>query len=265
MMDMKEFQAKLGQIVAKAGAQNKNLTQEDILAIFGENQLNAQQLQSLYEYLRLQGIRIEGVDLQRVDLGEQVAAINDAKEQAANAQAETELVPMEMEDETYYKEYKGFVASLPSASPKDREKLLQKYAKGNLGVQEQLTQSYQAVILELARTVYQKGIFLADLIQEGNMSLLMVSPWDIPDQEADLWMQEQIVVGMREWIAMQAEQKLQDEYMVEKVKKLESAIRDLSDDDNQKFSVEELSAFLDMDEEEIRDILSLAGENPEGE
>ena len=265
MMDMKEFQVKLGQIVAKATLQDKNLTHEDILATFGENQLNTQQLQSLYEYLRMQGIRIEGVDLQKVDLGEQVAAVNDAKEQAASTPAENELVPMEPEDEAYYKEYKEFVSNIPSTSQKDREKLLQKFAKGNLGLQEQLTQSYQAVILELARTVYQKGIFLADLIQEGNMSLLMVNPWEIPDKDADMWMQELIVVGMREWIAMQNEQKLQDEYMVEKVKKLESAIRDLSDDDNQKFSVEELSAFLDIDEEEIRDILSLAGEGPEGE
>ncbi len=265
MMEMKEFQKKLGQIVAKAAARDKNLTHKDILETFGENQLNTQQLQSLYEYLRLQGIRIEGVDLQKVDLGEQVAAVNNAKEQAASEPEEKELVPMEMEDEAYYKEYKEFVANLPATSKMDREKLLQKYAKGNLNLQEQLTQSYQAVILELARTVYQKGIFLADLIQEGNMSLLMVNPWEIPQKDADLWMQELIVVGMREWIAMQNEQKLQDEYMVEKVKKLESAIRDLSDDDNQKFSVEELSAFLDMDEDEIRDILSLAGEGPEGE
>ena len=48
--------------------------------------------------------------------------------------------------------------------------------------------------------------------------------------------------------------------MVEKVRKLEAAIRELSDDEEQKFSVEELAAYLDMDEEEIRAVLRLTSE-----
>ena len=53
--------------------------------------------------------------------------------------------------------------------------------------------------------------------------------------------------------------------MVEKVRKLEAAIREISDDDNQKFSIEELSAYLDMDEDEIRAVLNLTGEGSEDE
>ncbi len=271
MMEMKEFQAKLGQIVAKALAQQKNLTNEDILSIFGENQLNTQQLQSLYEYLRMQGIRIQGVDLQQMEIGEKVASMENAGKNAGAQEKDDEkaeesvLVPLEYEDEAYYNEYKSYVAELAVASKAERERLLQNYAKGQTHLQEKLVQSYQAVILELARTVYQKGVFLADLVQEGNMSLLMMEPSEIPAKDADMWLQRLVVVGMREWIALQAEQKMQDDYMVERVRKLESAIKELSDDDNQKFSVEELSAFLDMDEDEIRDILNLAGEGLDGE
>lgn len=259
MMDRKIFQEKLGQIVALASEKQNNLTQEDVLSMFGENQLNTQQMQSLYEYLRLQGICIDGINLQQMELPKQDQAED---EPAACPVTGTAL---EAEDEAYYAEYKAFVADLPVADKVRRESLLQAYAGGNMRIQEELTQSYQSVILELARAMYQKSVFLADLIQEGNMSLLLMDPWDIPQEDADAWVQEMIVLGMKEWIALQAEQKLQDEYMVEKVKKLEAAIRELSDDDNQKFSVEELSSYLDMDEDEIRDILSLAGEAPEGE
>ena len=49
------------------------------------------------------------------------------------------------------------------------------------------------------------------------------------------------------------------------MRKLEAAIREISDDDNQKFSIEELSAYLDMDEDEIRAVLNLTGEGSEDE
>lgn len=63
MMDMREFQEKLEQLMELAAKQEKNLNNEQILEIFGLNQLSPQQLQSLYEYLRIQGIRIQGADL----------------------------------------------------------------------------------------------------------------------------------------------------------------------------------------------------------
>lgn len=58
MMDMREFQEKLEQLMELAAKQEKNLNNEQILEIFGLNQLSPQQLQSLYEYLRIQGIPV---------------------------------------------------------------------------------------------------------------------------------------------------------------------------------------------------------------
>ena len=55
---------------------------------------------------------------------------------------------------------------------------------------------------------------------------------------------------MNNWAEEQTEQKFQDDYLVEKVRKLEAAIREIAGEEEQKFSVEELSAYLDMDEEE---------------
>lgn len=47
------------------------------------------------------------------------------------------------------------------------------------------------------------------------------------------------------------------------MRKLEAAIREIAGEEEQKFSVEELSAYLDMDEEEIRSVLSLTSEGAE--
>ena len=57
MMEVREFQEKLEQVMNLAMSHDKNLTNEEILNIFGLNQLSTAQLQSLYEYLKVQGIR----------------------------------------------------------------------------------------------------------------------------------------------------------------------------------------------------------------
>ena len=44
MMDMREFQEKLEQLMELAAKQEKNLNNEQILEIFGLNQLSPQQL-----------------------------------------------------------------------------------------------------------------------------------------------------------------------------------------------------------------------------
>ena len=50
--------------------------------------------------------------------------------------------------------------------------------------------------------------------------------------------------------------------MVDKVTRLEQAVKDLTDgDEDLEFSVDELSLFLDMPKEEIEDVLRLTGEN----
>lgn len=260
MMEMKEFQQKLVELLVKAENQDKNLKNEEILEIFGMNQLSADQLQSLYEYLRIQGIRIEGMELKKMDISADLEQEKDEKEEE---ERETQLVPLESEDEECLRDYRAYLEMTVEEKEGERGQLLIAYAGGDADARERLAQLYLPYLLDTARKMYRKGIYIGDLIQEGNMSLLTASVEEMPERQADQWMKEQIRKGMEIWLEEQREQKLRDDSMVEKVKKLEAAIRELSDDEDQKFTIEELSAYLDMDEEEIRAVLSLTGEGKE--
>ena len=233
MMDMREFQEKLEQLMELAAKQEKNLNNEQILEIFGLNQLSPQQLQSLYEYLRIQGIRIQGADLAPMDIGK---ALDPQEEQ----EEEKKPVILEAEDEQCLKEYEEMLRQFPSEKEGEREALLLQAVTDVAGVQERLAQLYLKEILQYARKLWRQGIYIGDLIQEGNMSLLLALAEEMPEE------------GKADW-------------MVEKVRKLEAAIRELSDDEEQKFSVEELAAYLDMDEEEIRAVLRLTSEGADEE
>ena len=104
-------------------------------------------------------------------------------------------------------------------------------------------------------------IFIADLIQEANISLLMALGEEEPEEKDEKWLLGRIRCGIRHAIEEQTQRKFEDDYLVAKVEKLEAAVRELTEDESSKFSVEELAIILDMDEEEIRDVLRLTGDD----
>ena len=68
--------------------------------------------------------------------------------------------------------------------------------------------------------------------------------------------------GILHAIEEQTQQKFRDDYLVSKVENLESAVKELTDDDDTtKFTIDELAVILDMNVDEIRDVLRLTGDD----
>ena len=66
--------------------------------------------------------------------------------------------------------------------------------------------------------------------------------------------------SMQALLESQTEMKLQDRKMVEKVNNLDEQIKKLTEEMGRKISVDELVELMGVSEEEIEDILRLAGE-----
>lgn len=272
MMDIKIFQEKLEQILAQAREQDKTLSGQDIREIFGE-ELSASQMQSLLEYLRLQGIRL---DVTQSLAGDgrmfEAAAEKTAGGQGQGAAGQQESCgekadapaaePLSSEEEEYLRDYEASLAGIPAETERERESLWVRYDSGDGTASARLTELYLPETVKIARELHREEYFIGDLIQEGNMCLIAAleqgRPENMPGHQ---WLTDVIRQGIGRWIEEQREQKYQDESLVEQVRKLEAAIRELSDDEQRDYSVAELSAFLDMDEEEIRSVLSLTGDN----
>ncbi len=263
VMEMKEFQAKLTQVLKLAEEQEYNLRKQDVLNAFGENQLSAGQLSSLYEYLKVQGIRIEGQPLPDTISNEQEPE-KTKQENTEKAHGRRKRIPLEDEDFHCLQQYQAYIKNCRPSKTGEKEELLLRWKAGDLSVIERLTDLYLPELLELAQDLYTSDVALGDLIQEGNMCLLITDQGQIPQAEADRWMQKRMAQAMQTWLDEQIDRKLQDESMVEKVRRLEMAIQELSDDGNPRFTVEELSAYLDMSVEQIQDILKLTGEENNG-
>ena len=170
--------------------------------------------------------------------------------------------PLSSEEEEYLRDYEASLAGIPAETERERESLWVRYDSGDGTASARLTELYLPETVKIARELHREEYFIGDLIQEGNMCLIAAleqgRPENMPGHQ---WLTDVIRQGIGRWIEEQREQKYQDESLVEQVRKLEAAIRELSDDEQRDYSVAELSAFLDMDEEEIRSVLSLTGDN----
>ena len=82
----------------------------------------------------------------------------------------------------------------------------------------------------------------------------------------DKWLRKKIREGVTAVIEEQTQRSIGDDMLVEKVQKLDTAIRELSEDEEDgqsPFTIAELAVILDMKADEIKDILRLAGEENE--
>ena len=253
-MDIQKFQQKLTEVCELGEKNGKILKPEQIKECFGELDLDKSQLIKILQYLKLKGISIEGAE---------AIAAAPQEEKEDTSEQEEKKVALTPEEEAYLKEY---LEGLDEQEQGERstEELFTLLSQGDAMAQAELSQKYLRAAAEMAVEMNCEEIFIADLIQEANISLLMALGEEEPAQKDEAWLLGRIRAGIRNAIEEQTQRKFEDDYLVAKVEKLESAVRELTedeDDENSQFSIEELAIILDMDEEEIRDVLRLTGDD----
>ena len=249
-MDIAKFQAKLEEICALGEANGKKLEPVQVKEAFEGMELDKTQLLKVLQYLKLKGIAIEGLENR------------EEKEEEEKPEKEVK-VPLTPEEEGYLKEYlEGIEAAEKSC--RTSEELFAALAEGDMMAQAELSQRYLAHAARMAAEMNCEEINLADLIQEANVSLLMALGEETEGAKDEKWLLGRIRAGIRGAIEIQTQRKFEDDYLVAKVEKLESAVKELTEDEEDgesKFSIDELAIILDMDADEIRDVLRLTGDD----
>lgn len=249
-MDIKEFQKKLVQIVEEGKNGGNCIGASRVEELFLEDELSEEQLGKVYEYLAVQKIQVTGRK------GETTNSVQEASDSV-----QYQTAPLSEEERSYLKKYQQTLSQLPKAN-EPIEMLIQKAQKGDADALQKAVEFYMPLVADIAVELHHAQIPLADTIAEGNVHLMMALNRVEPAEQVDVQIKKGIRDGILYMIEEQTEQKRRDDTMVDKVAKLEKAVKDLTDgDDDLEFSVDELSVFLDMPKEEIEDVLRLVGEN----
>lgn len=222
-----QFREKLNGILALGKEKHYVLTMEDVEKYFEEDVLSEEQVELVCDYLLSQKIAVTGY----VKKGGTVVE----KEECTFSEA----------DERYLETYMDEMASLIPMN--EREEKLKEY--------------YQTII-EIAKELYTPTFFIGDLIQEGNVGLVLAL-------EKGETSEKEIIEEIRQMIQLfveeQEEMRHQDSKMVEKVVFLDESLKNLTEDLERKPTLEELADYMEMTEEEVNDILRLTGEDDDDE
>lgn len=229
MADRLKFQEKLNGILNLTQNQGGRISLEDVEKYFEEDHLSEEQMNLVCEYLMSQKMAVTGYVQARgtvIERGEE-----QRKEQ------------LNSEEQLYVEEYLRNLDQMLEHS-----------------VEEARMAYYLPKVVEEAMKLHRADIFIGDMIQEGNLSLMLALNEipQSPDEEEKIL--EEVRAGILVMAEAQKETKRQDNKMVERVTELDDTIKSLKEEMGRKVSIDEVAERLGVSEDEIEDILKLAGE-----
>lgn len=244
-----EFREKLKGILTLAEDNGFQITVEETERYFEEENLSKEQMELVFDYLLSQKVVVKGY----------------TKTGGAVLAKEQELERLTVEEEAYLKSYLKNLETVREEEEGERISLFQSAVAGDALAKSRLTELYLKEVVTLARQMHCQEVFLGDLIQEGNVGLLLGLEQIQNTEEAHEMILEEIRKSIQTAIEEQTEVRSRDKKMVEKVHELDESIKTLTEDLGRKVTLEELAVYMGMSEEEVEDILRLAGEDTEKE
>ena len=258
-MNILDFQKRLGEILSMAQANGNKISTEQVEKMLKDLMLSPEQTEKIYDYLAAEKVAVAGrsTGAKVRDAGCAQAPEGSGVSEAARR----EVVPLDDEEQRYLENYRQILAQLPAMSDTGLKRAMEVAIAGNEEARQRVIEAYMPKVLEIALEMHYGDVFLGDAVSEGNLSLLSAvrELEDIAGAEARVL--EAVRGGIHMLSEEQTEQKRRDEAMVEKVRGLEEKIREITDDGELQFSVDELAVFLDMSRQEIEDVLRLAGDS----
>ena len=252
------FREMLSELKALADVQGNYLTKEDIKKFFPGDALNEEQFGLVCEYLVSQKIKVDGYEPAKKTPETAQKTVKEHAERASASNPETEK--QEENSETQDGEGPDFLgmyleelAEIEKLSETEEERLFFEAVNGDSMAKSTLAGQYLETVYELAMTYVASELPIEDLVQEGNIGLLLA-----------LENRKQVFDGIRkameEAVEMSQDKKDLDDEIVGRVNHLNESILSLEEDLGHKVSMSELSAYLEMPLEEIKDVLRMAGD-----
>lgn len=230
------FAKTLEQIRQTAKEQGNCISEEQVKEAFAALSLDEEQLQMVFDYLVKHKVGIN--------------------------------VPANMEDyltdgeKDYLQEYLDEISALPDYTPGEVEAYTISAMAGNREAQNRVVEMHLKDVAEIAKLYAGQGVFLEDLIGEGNVALAagagMLGSLETPD-EAQGMLGKLIMDAMEEYIRENASGQRADQRVADKVNLVMEKARELSEELRRKVTAQELARETGLSLKAIQEAMSMSG------
>ena len=259
-----KFEEKLKTLVEMGKKKKNTLEIQEINDVFSDMELEAEQMDKVFEYVEMQGI-----DVLRIT--EDVEVVPDDMEIMLAAEEEDVDVDMEKIDlsvpdgvsiEDPVRMYLKEIGKVPLLSADEEIELAKRMSEGDEEAKKRLAEANLRLVVSIAKRYVGRGMLFLDLIQEGNLGLIKaVEKFDYQkgfkfSTYATWWIRQAITRA----IADQARTIRIPVHMVETINKLIRVSRQLLQELGREPLPEEIAEELDMPVERVREILKISQE-----
>ena len=158
--------------------------------------------------------------------------------------------------EDIYRVYMEEIAAIPPCSEAENEKLLGEIRNGNKAARERLIEGNLKNALFFVQDYINKGVQMADLIQEASMELMMLADEGFEGSFEKL-LESRIRVRMEEIINDQKKEADIEEEMLARVNVLQEVSKSMAEELGREAKLSELAERMKMTEDEVREIMKV--------
>ena len=162
----------------------------------------------------------------------------------------------ELNPEDIYRVYMEEIAAIPPCSEEENEKLLGEIRSGNKAARERLIEGNLKNALFFVQDYINKGVPMADLIQEASMELMMLADEGFEGSFEKL-LESRIRVRMEEIINDQKKETDIEEEMLARVNVLQEVSKSMAEELGREVKLSELAERMKMTEDEVREIMKV--------
>lgn len=236
-MDKERQFANTLQMLVETAKQNGNiLSEEEVRNAYSEVGLSKEQFDMVFDYLKKKHIGI-GDTLKDEDF-------------------------LEKEEIDYLQVYMEELNSLPEYSEGEKEAYTLSAMAGDADGCNKLIEIFLPEVVEIAKLYAGQGVFLEDLIGEGNVALAggvtMLGALEHAN-EAQGMLAKLIMDAMEEYIAECADESKKDEKILDKVNKVADKANELCEELRRKCTIDELVAETGYSKKMILDAIKFSG------
>ena len=255
-----KFEEKLKNLVALGKKKKSILEIQEINEVFSDMELEAEQMEKIFEYLESQNIDVLRISPDTDDADDVEILLTDEDE------VDMEKIDLSVPDgisiEDPVRMYLKEIGKVPLLSAEEEIELAKRMAEGDEDAKKRLAEANLRLVVSIAKRYVGRGMLFLDLIQEGNLGLIKaVEKFDYQkgfkfSTYATWWIRQAITRA----IADQARTIRIPVHMVETINKLIRVSRQLLQELGREPLPEEMAEELDMPVERVREILKISQE-----